>query len=84
MKRYTINNPHPDHIPVVGRIQTGLSWSNGQMYGTTLRCSCPVAFGKVSNEAPSRGGRAVAQRVYRTHLMQSIDPSEYDNGMRDA
>ena len=72
----TLNRPHPEHQPSVGRIALGRTWNGGQTYGTTLRCSCGHRFGaphdrnKVSNEAPSKGGRAYAQSVYQRHVAE--------------
>lgn len=82
MKRWTLNNPHPDHLPSVGRTRTGLTWNGGQCYGTTLRCSCGEPGGKVSNEAPSAGGTSDALRWYRRHLGEVLPTDEQDNGMR--
>lgn len=63
---YSINRPHPDHTPIVGRVPTGRTFLNGQRYGTTVRCSC--GWRTQINEAPSKGGRTLASIRYRAHL----------------
>lgn len=68
---YSITNPAEGHYPSVGRIQLGLTAIAPQrpVYGTTLSCSCRERIGKVSNSAPSKGGRKRAQERYLQHLV---------------
>lgn len=73
---YSLDNPHPDHQPRVGRVQIGKTPIRPPrpVYGTTLRCSCgypPGSKSRVSNLAPSKGGRNVAQFLYRRHLTEA-------------
>lgn len=70
VSRYSLNRPHPEHVPDVGREFLGTTWNNGRRYGTTLRCSCGWRPERVSNEPPSGGGRVDALRVYREHLAE--------------
>lgn len=82
---YSLNRPHPDHQPSVGRTQIGMTpiSPSRPVYGTTLYCSCGHRFGdasygrnKVSNEAPSRGGRVRANEVYRAHVEAATQAAE--------
>lgn len=66
---FSLGNPAPGHYPTVGRAHTGNSWSGGRFYATTLSCGCGWRAGRVSNEAPSAGGRSAAQGRYREHLV---------------
>jgi hypothetical protein len=68
MTRYTLESPAPGHRPTVGRRRTGTTMAGGQTYGTTLQCSCGWSPGKISNAAPSAGGKAAARDHYREHL----------------
>lgn len=71
MRQWSLGNPKPGHAARVGREFLGTnsygSGRGGRHYGTTLQCSCGKHF-RVSNEAPSGGGHARAQEVYREHL----------------
>lgn len=85
MRRYTLTNPHPEHYPRVGRKSIGLTSIQPQrpLYGTTLRCSCgwrPKSFSgaKVSNRAPSKGGRVDALKQYREHLLDVLAVADMD------
>ena len=87
---YSLNKPHPEHIPSIGRTHIGNTptWPARPLYGTTLRCSCgwrgekggdpgwARSRGKVANEAPSKGGRKIAQDRYIEHLADVVAPSE--------
>ena len=71
---YSLGRPHPDHKPHIGRKYLGSSRLGGKLYGTLLWCSCGF-HAKVSNFAPSVGGRSVAQDQYQEHLRTvGIDP----------
>ena len=70
MTAVSLGWPVAGHQPVVGRHSIGSTMLGGQMYGTHLSCSCGgLRRVTVSNEAPSRGGRADAGRAYRAHLV---------------
>lgn len=77
MPRYSLNHPHPRHVPTVERQHLGYghgAWGNAQRVGTALRCSCMdgrLPLGKNNNLAPSAGGRAWANATYRRHLAES-------------
>lgn len=66
---YSLGNPADGHSPTIGREALGRTWNNGRTYATTLRCSCGWNAGRVTNLAPSAGGRPYAQEAYRSHLM---------------
>lgn len=82
--RYSLNRPHPDHQPTVGRVAIGMTPTapSRTLYGTTLRCSCgwepgwrlPAGQRRqancISNDAPSRGGRVRAREWYVAHLVE--------------
>ena len=74
---FSLGRPHPNHTPRVGRTRRGRSATFGrQVYGTTLRCSCgwlAYGSGQASNDPPSRGGRAEANRLYREHVSIEVD-----------
>lgn len=74
IRRASLGRPLPGHYPEVGRIQIGRTpvAPARPLYGTTLRCSCGERFGKVANEAPSRGGRTKANARYREHVKVSL------------
>lgn len=74
MAGFTLNKPHPDHIPTTGRVPAGTNLTGDVNYGTRLACSCgykpDTPHGIVSLKAPSKGGKTAAGHVYRRHLMQ--------------
>lgn len=64
---FSINRPAEGHRPSVYRSRRGNSpVFNRPLYGTNLDCQCGYRI--KSNEPPSKGGRAVVNRLYRQHL----------------
>lgn len=80
MTIYSLSRPLEGHEPIVGRIPLGRTWAGGRTYGTTLRCSCGwvpwpdqgINKAKVTNEAPSKGGRAYANAAYKRHVEEVL------------
>lgn len=81
--RITLDNPPPGHYPIVSRHKTGQNsfstdlrcscgWYPG--YKTIFKGDPErekvVGVTKVSNEAPSRGGEAVARNRWLQHLQE--------------
>lgn len=67
----SLGRPAPGHEPRVGRTSIGMTPTRPTrpVYGTTLTCQCGWIAGRVSNDAPSRGGRVAANAAYRAHLL---------------
>lgn len=66
---YSIGRPLDGHVPTIGRFRrgTGVVRGSSMQYGTTLSCECGWR-GPRNNEAPSQGGRSVAQADYSLHV----------------
>lgn len=67
---YSIEFPAPGHKVRLGRMSKGFTATNPKrpLYATTLSCECGGLRGKVSNLAPSAGGRRDAEVAYQEHL----------------
>lgn len=73
---YSLKEPHPLHVPDLGRIRTGTAGSGSAIYATSLSCSCGWApdvdghpRGWVTEAAPAQGGKTAASFLYRRHLL---------------
>jgi hypothetical protein len=73
MPVYSVQRPHPEHVPTLGRVARGrppTMGGRGNLYATTIRCSCGGWRTQI-NEAPSKGGKTLAGFAYRDHLKEA-------------
>lgn len=73
VKVWSLKDPHPEHLPTVERMTVQTRFlSEGAVFATRMECSCgwqpEVPHGKVSDKAPSKGGRSAASHAYLRHL----------------
>lgn len=89
-RKITLDNPLDGHDPIIDRIQTGSTWGGGRCYATTFRCSCGYIpeeaeysmkyhhRPKITNVAPSKGGRSMANEIYQRHIAELVEQANAD------